>query len=83
MWAKCATPTPAGIRKSKLDWDFEVTDGAFRDSAGRHELVFAITPEKVLAFGKNPFTAHLATGELANEITALKQQRGRPLAERT
>jgi general stress protein 26 len=46
----------AAIWKSKLDWDFGVTDGAFRDPAGRHGLVFAITPEKVLAFGKNPFT---------------------------
>ena len=46
----------AAIWKSKLDWDFEVTDGGFRDPADRHGLVFAMTPEKVLAFGKNPFT---------------------------
>jgi general stress protein 26 len=46
----------AAIWKSKLDWDFEVADGVFGDAAGRHALVFAITPGKILAFGKNPFT---------------------------
>ena len=46
----------AAMWKSKLDWDFEVTDRGFRDPAGRLGLVFGIVPAKVLAFGKNPFT---------------------------
>src|SRR5262249_51591257 len=46
----------AAIWKSKLDWDFEVTDRGFRDPAGRLGLVFGIAPAKVLAFGKNPYT---------------------------
>ena len=46
----------AQLWKSKLDWDFEVGDGAFRDGAGRTGLVFAVAPDKVLAFGKNPYT---------------------------
>ena len=46
----------AAMWKSKLDWDFEVTDGGFNDPAGRLGLVFCVTPAKVLAFGKNPYT---------------------------
>jgi general stress protein 26 len=46
----------AGVWKSKLDWDFEVGDGEFRDLAGRHGLVFGVTPAKVLAFGKAPYS---------------------------
>jgi len=46
----------AAMWKSKLDWDFEVTDGAFGDPAGRQGLVFGVTPAKVLAFGKNPYS---------------------------
>lgn len=46
----------AALWKSKLDWDFEVTDDGFRDPAGRTGLVFGVTPEKVLAFGKSPYT---------------------------
>jgi general stress protein 26 len=42
--------------KSRLDWDFEVGADAFRDPAGRNGLVYAIRPEKVLAFGKGPYT---------------------------
>jgi hypothetical protein len=42
----------AAIWKSKLDWDFDVADGAFRDSEGRRGLVFGVTPTKVLSFGK-------------------------------
>jgi general stress protein 26 len=42
--------------KSKLDWDFVVTDGGFLDPAGRTGLVFAVTPAKVLAFGKSPYS---------------------------
>ncbi|MBV9445741.1 MAG: pyridoxamine 5'-phosphate oxidase family protein [Streptosporangiaceae bacterium] len=45
------------IWKSKLDWDFQVADGGFGDP-GRAALVpvFAVTPTKVLAFGKNPYS---------------------------
>ena len=46
----------AAMWKSKLDWDFEVTDGGFRDPAGRLGLVFGVAPAKVLAFGKYPYT---------------------------
>lgn len=46
----------AALWKSKLDWDFEVTDGGFRDPGGRLGLVFGIIPAKVLAFGKSPVT---------------------------
>jgi general stress protein 26 len=42
----------AAIWKSKLDWDFDVADGAFRDSGGRRGLVFGVSPTKVLSFGK-------------------------------
>ena len=46
----------AALWKSKLDWDFEVTDGGFRDPAGRNGLVFGLTPAKVLVFGKSPYS---------------------------
>jgi general stress protein 26 len=47
----------AALWKSKLDWPFEVGDGAFHDGAGRTGLVFGIKPTKVLAFGKGePFS---------------------------
>jgi general stress protein 26 len=46
----------AALWKSKLDWDFGVEDGAFRDPAGRTGLVFGVKPTKILAFGKAPFT---------------------------
>ena len=47
----------AALWKSKLDWDFEVGDGEFRDPDGRHGLVFGVAPDKVLAFGKGePFS---------------------------
>jgi general stress protein 26 len=53
--------------QSKLEWPFEVVDGAFRERssevAGQEfeargvALVFAVTPTKVLAFGKGePFS---------------------------
>jgi general stress protein 26 len=42
--------------KSKLDWDFTVREDGFGDPAGRLGLVFGVTPAKVLAFGKNPFS---------------------------
>jgi len=46
----------AALWKERLDWDFAVEDGAFRDGAGRRGLVFAVAPDKVLAFGKAPYT---------------------------
>lgn len=46
----------AAMWKSKLDWDFDVIDGGFRDPAGRLGLVFGVAPAKVLAFAKNPYT---------------------------
>jgi hypothetical protein len=46
----------AALWKSRLEWDFQVTDGGFRDPAGRLGLVFGVAPAKVLAFGKNPYT---------------------------
>jgi general stress protein 26 len=54
----------AAMWKSKLDWDFTVIEEGFHDPAGRLGLVFGVTPAKVLAFGKNPFsqTRYLFTG---------------------
>jgi general stress protein 26 len=46
----------AAMWKSKLDWDFQVTDDGFRDPAGRAGLVFGVQPAKVLAFGKSPYS---------------------------
>ena len=46
----------AAMWKSKLDWDFEVAGEGFRDPAGRNGLVFGVTPAKILAFGKNPYS---------------------------
>lgn len=46
----------AELWQSKLDWHFEIGDGAFRDPAGREGLVFRLAPAKVLAFGKAPVT---------------------------
>lgn len=46
----------AAMWKSRLDWDFQVTDGGFRDPAGRTGLVFGVKPAKVLAFGKSPYS---------------------------
>ena len=47
----------AALWKAKLDWPFEVGDGAFHDGAGRTGLVFGVRPAKVLAFGKGePFS---------------------------
>jgi general stress protein 26 len=46
----------AALWKSKLDWTFEVGDGEFRDSDGRHGLVFGVRPTKVLSFGKDPYS---------------------------
>lgn len=46
----------ATLWKSRLDWDFTVIEGGFHDPAGRFGLVFCVTPAKVLAFGKDPFS---------------------------
>jgi predicted pyridoxine 5'-phosphate oxidase superfamily flavin-nucleotide-binding protein len=46
----------AAIWKSKLDWDFKVTDDGFHDPAGRTGLVFGVKPDKILAFGKSPYS---------------------------
>lgn len=56
----------AAMWESKLDWPFEVVDGAFRERAsdGGDEAaepntahVFAVAPTKVLGFGKGePFS---------------------------
>jgi hypothetical protein len=46
----------AAMWKSKLDWSFEVADGAFRDPDGRVGLVFGVKPTKVLSFGKEPYS---------------------------
>jgi hypothetical protein len=45
----------AALWKSKLDWDFEVGEDAFRDGDGRTGLVFGLAPVKVLSFGKDPY----------------------------
>ena len=46
----------AALWKSRLDWDFGVGTDAFRDPDGRTGLVYGISPAKVLAFGKGPYT---------------------------
>lgn len=48
----------AAMWQDKIDWPFEVIDGAFSDP-GRPEHrapVFAVTPAKVLAFNKVPYS---------------------------
>jgi hypothetical protein len=51
-WSVPSSP----IWKSKLDWPFQVAEGSFRDLDGRVGLVFAVTPTKVLSFGKGPYS---------------------------
>ena len=53
-----ALARPARLWKDKIDWVFEVGDGVFLDAeAGEHPaLVFAVTPSKVLAFRKSPYS---------------------------
>lgn len=48
----------ASIWKNKIDWVFEVGDGVFLDTGaeGNSALVFAITPSKILAFNKAPYS---------------------------
>jgi nitroimidazol reductase NimA-like FMN-containing flavoprotein (pyridoxamine 5'-phosphate oxidase superfamily) len=38
------------------EWQFEVRDGSFHHDDGGEAVVFAVSPTKVLAFGKSPFT---------------------------
>lgn len=45
----------AALWKSKLDWDFTVTEDYFGDPAGRKGLVFGLRPVKVLSFAKGPY----------------------------
>jgi hypothetical protein len=50
----------AAMWRDKLDWQFEAVEGGFRDASDpadesadrRIAMVFAVRPEKVLAFGK-------------------------------
>jgi len=48
----------AQMWRDKLDWAFEVADGQFRDPGnGDHRAaVFTLTPTKVLAFAKAPYS---------------------------
>jgi general stress protein 26 len=45
----------AALWKTKLDWDFGVDDQGFTDQQ-RHATVYRVAPEKILAFGKKPFS---------------------------
>jgi hypothetical protein len=42
----------AALWKERLDWDYQVGDDIFHDGAGHNGLVFAVRPDKILAFGK-------------------------------
>jgi len=46
----------AALWKSKLDWDFEADSDGFRDGNSPTVLVYGVTPAKILAFGKSPYT---------------------------
>ena len=46
----------AAIWKEKLDWDFQPSGDGFLDPAGRTGLVFGVVPDKILAFGKSPYS---------------------------
>jgi len=47
----------AGLWLSKLDWPFEVVEGGFSDGHHGTATVYAVAPDKVLAFGKGePFS---------------------------
>ncbi len=46
----------AALWKAKLDWDFGVSADGFTDPAGRAGLVFRVAPDKILAFGKSPYS---------------------------
>lgn len=42
----------AGLWKERLGWDFEATDEGFTSDVNDAVLVYALTPVKILAFGK-------------------------------
>jgi Pyridoxamine 5'-phosphate oxidase len=46
----------AATWQARLDWDFRVSADGFVDPAGRTGLVFRVTPDKILAFGKSPYS---------------------------
>ena len=46
----------AHLWKERLDWDFEVVEGGFADGASRDGQVYAVRPDKVLAFAKDPYS---------------------------
>jgi nitroimidazol reductase NimA-like FMN-containing flavoprotein (pyridoxamine 5'-phosphate oxidase superfamily) len=47
----------AELWQERHDWPYEVGENGFAGEAGRTVLVFGVTPEKVLAFGKGePFS---------------------------
>ncbi|MCU1357984.1 MAG: pyridoxamine 5-phosphate oxidase-related FMN-binding protein [Acidimicrobiales bacterium] len=46
----------ADLWKAQIDWDFTVVEGGFSDAESRNGVVYAITPAKVLSFGKDPYT---------------------------
>ena len=45
-----------GAAKWDGSWQFDVGDGVFLHGGGNEVLVYGVTPTKVLAFGKGPFT---------------------------
>jgi general stress protein 26 len=48
----------APMWKDKIDWEFAVGNGVFIDAnaSGSSALVFAVTPSKILAFAKAPYS---------------------------
>ena len=42
----------AGLWKTRLGWDFRAADDTFVGDEGNVALVFAVAPDKILAFGK-------------------------------
>lgn len=44
--------TLAALWKERLNWDFQVGEDSFSDGGGHKGLVFAVRPDKILAFGK-------------------------------
>ncbi|GLZ01444.1 pyridoxamine 5'-phosphate oxidase family protein [Actinoplanes sp. NBRC 103695] len=45
----------AGLWRSQLDWDYEVDGDAYHHEGGTAH-VFGVSPVKVLAFGKSPYS---------------------------
>jgi general stress protein 26 len=44
--------TLAALWKERLNWDFQVGEDSFTDDGDRKGLVFAVSPAKILVFGK-------------------------------